>query len=429
MKSSHIVFTAVVLSLLAGAPALAQEQRNCNPPPPNNEPLAVRDGYAEFMSEPRVAPWKARLPRIADAKTDDAMRSVDTMWYDEDSMVFAYQDSIEVVVGIRANCVGRRVGETNRNNPDIAKLMNYFGPDYRFMFPFRKAAGTDNVTNVKVMNFWNPPRKDGRVMPVKWWKMSSRGRWRWVFPVGTIFGEVLFQKNSAGEWFVFEVRTRTRYREGWAVNVFRPFRTAEAMAGAIMGLRPQWDQDANLRTVVGHLRTRDNLVAHRFESRAFSKVFAPIDGALDRIPAIADETLVEELLTRTPFISTEGAIWKEGAGLETYAPSSQGEFSIVPRNYEMGMIAVNEVSCERCHSETSRRLGTFDTAVILYGEVWGEDRIFTWHLFEPHRKMYFTFDDEDGSRRLNPRLERAGLLRNERPSSSDPDYKELPSPF
>ena len=40
-------------------------------------------------------------------------------------------------------------------------------------------------------------------------------------------------------------------------------------------------------------------------------------------------------------ITAEGAIWKEHGGKETYAPSGEGDFGIVPKGYEMGMIPVN----------------------------------------------------------------------------------------
>src|SRR5205814_1001992 len=103
---------------------------------------------------------------------------------------------------------------------------NYFGPDYKFMFPFRTVAGTDNVKNIKTLNFWLPPRQGNQALPVKYWKLSSRGRWRWAFPVGTVFGEVLYEKSPSGRWLPFEVRTRKRYLDGWDVAMFRPFKKA-----------------------------------------------------------------------------------------------------------------------------------------------------------------------------------------------------------
>lgn len=397
---------------------------------PGDPNLEARDGFAEFIAADKLQPFKNALPHVENAALEAVIRSPDTMWYDEESMVFLYQDSVEVVVGGRANCVGRKVGEANRNNPPIAKLMNYFGTDYRFKFPFRKAAGTDNVTNVKVFNFWAPPRQGGSTLPVRWWKASARGRWHWVFPVGTMFGEVLYQKGPDDRWHVFEIRTRKRYRDGWEVDLFRPFATASSLADAVVAKRPNWRNQADLNRLVTHLRNPATLVPHRMVSEAYGAVFPAINGALDKLPAVDDSALIAELLDTTTFKSTEGAIWKENGGLETYAPSSEGDFQIVPRGYEMGMIPVNEVSCNRCHEQTARPLGTIEGDIVLYGEVWGEDRAFTWHLFQPNQFIYNTFDDSDSNtRRLNPRLVTAGLLKNERPAANDPNYKQLPTPF
>lgn len=395
----------------------------------NNDPLVTRDGYMEFIMPEKFAPYRAALPRLENAAMNAVMHAEDTMWYDDESMVFLYQDSVEVVTGARANCVGRLTGERNRNNPGIAKLMNYFGADYKFKFPFRGVAGTDNVSNLKVFNFWAPPKQNDKVLPVKWWKASSRGRWHWVFPVGTVFGEVLYQQGPDGNWYVFEVRTRKRYLDGWVSNVFRPFATAAQLEQAVIARRPQWHRDQNLSHFVEHLRNKDTLSPYTLRSEAYLKVFPPMQGALDRLPVLNDKALIAELLTGYVFRSTEGEIWKENGQLETYAPASDDQFSIVPKGYEMGMIAVNEESCNRCHLETGRKLGEFEFDIQLYGEVWGEDRIFTWHLFLPHQYIYSTFDDTDGSRKVNPRMVQANLLRNERTAANDPNYRQLPTPY
>ncbi len=391
--------------------------------------LTVRNGYVDFIHPTKLAPLKDSLPLVVDTDINTAMRSPDTMWYDEDSMVFLYQDSAETVVGGRANCVGREVGENNADNDAIHKLVNYFGPDYRFKFPFRTAAGTDNVTNKRVMNFWAPPKKNGSVLPVKWWQPTSRGRWRWTFPVGTLFGEVLYLQGPDGRWYVFEIRTRKRYRDGWATNIFRPFPTAQSLVEGIQRVKPNWFESLELWKFVQYLQNKNTLVKHRLVSEAYGKVFPPIDGALDILPEISDTQLIQKLLSETPFVSAEGKIWKENGSLETYAASSKANFSIVPKGYEAGMIAVNEVSCRRCHSEVGRTLAHFEWDVQLYGEMWGEDEIFTWHIFEPNRYIFATFDDVDGSRKVNPRFQQAGLVKKEKPSDSDPDYKAMPTVY
>lgn len=419
----------ITILLFVGWVSTAQATGPCEPPTNPPTGLTTKPGFMDFMEAEELSPLKAALPQVANPDVQKALKNPNTMWYDEDSMVFLYQDSIETVVGGRANCVGRKVGERNKDNPAIGKLLNFFGPDYRFRFPFRTAAGTDNVTNKRVINFWLPPRHQGKLLPVRWWRDGTRGRWSWTFPAGTLFGEVLYQKGPNGKWYVFEIRTRERYRDGWAVDVFRPFSSAVQLADGIIRKRPAWAMDPNLRKVVQHLETNSNLKPHQMVSPAFGKVFPPVKGALDVIPEIKDWQLVVELLSSTPFRSTQGEIWKENGSLETYAPSSQGNFGIVPKGYEMGMIPVNEVSCTRCHQETGRRLREFEFDIILYGEVWGEDQIFTWHLFEPHSRIYDTWDDADGSRKLNSRMQQAGLLQKGKPSTTDPLYKPMPSAY
>lgn len=410
MKINHLLYSAGLILSLNSQVAFAK----------------VRAGYVEFMKPEVLNPLKKAIPEIADADTQRIIKSPDTMWYDEESMVFLYQDSVESVVGGRANNVAWQVGNSNRDNAGIAKLMNYFDPK-TFKFPFGHAAGTDEVKNVRVINFWSPPKQGGSVMPVKWWKESSRGRWRWVFPVNTVFGEVLFQKAPNGQYYVFEVRTRTRYRDGWDVNMFRPYPTARSMADAIKKLRPNWESNSSTSQLVAHLMNKNTLTTRRLASQPYAQLFKPIDGALDVLPATTDSQLIIDLLTKKTFSSVEGTIWKENGELETYGPGSNADFSIVPKGYTMGMYPVNEISCARCHEHTGRYLKDLEFDIQLYGEIWGEDRIFTWHLFKPNSGIYGTFDDVDGSRIINPNLVSAGLLQNTKPSASDPAYKILPS--
>lgn len=402
----------------------------CEPSPKlSDRALKVRPGYVDFVNPTELSELKALLPKISDESLNGVMISADTMWYDEETMAFGYQDSEETVTGMRANCVGRVTGENNADSPGIFKLTKYFGSDYRFREPFRKAAGTNPVENIKVLNFWAPPRDtSGKVIPVKYWRSSSRGRWRWTFPKDTVFGEVLFEKDSRGKWHVFEVRTRKRYLSGWSVNMFRPFRTASEMAVAVRTMRPNWQTDPSLVKLVRHLEDPATLRPYTMKSEAFAKIFPEIRGALDELPEVSDENLTAELLHR-PFVSVEGAVWKENGSLMTYAPGSAGEFSVVPRGYEMGLVPVNDISCSRCHTETGRRLGQIEFDIILYGEIWGEDQIFTWHLFNPHRQIFGTYDDSDGSRMVNPKMDQAGLLQESEPALDSPIWKPLPSAY
>lgn len=426
-RFSYFMCTGIVAGLFSPQWLTTNVSYAAGCTPPSSRPkLTARPGFAEFMTADRVDEVTSLLPKVTDPQLQQAFESKDTMWYDEHSMEFLYQDSIESVVGLRANCVGRRVGETNPNNPGIFKLVNYFGPDYRFRFPFRTAAGTDDITNVVAFQFWVPPTKDGKRLPVKYWGAGQRKHWYWTFPNGTLFGEVLFQKDAAGVMYPFEVRTRLRYSGGWAVQAFRPFPTATSLANYIMQESPNWQANPQQTAYVKSLLSKETLIPAVMESKPYEKVFPKVTGALDPLPASGDDELIKHALQNVPFQPVEGHVWKRSGTLETYAPSSAVQFNIVPKGYKMGLIPVNEVSCERCHNAVTKELKMFEFDIQLYGEVWGGDRIFTWHPFQNTNYMYGTFDDaENPHKKINPRLITAGLIQNGKPQAGDPLYSPI----
>src|SRR5690606_753976 len=133
----------------------------------------------------------------------------------------------------------------------------------------------------------------------------------WVFPSGTVFGEVLSMRGPTGFNYTFELRTRTKLGNRWLPNVFRPFPTAESLAERIMELRPQWQSQPRLKRAVEHLlqpTPRLHLArladfAHP-QRRDFDQT-----AAVDELPELGDNQLVAELLTTTVFRSAEGEIW------------------------------------------------------------------------------------------------------------------------
>lgn len=397
---------------------------------PDVKGLITAPGYMQFMQPSVLTPFLQNLPQVEDPEVQALLYDKATMWYDNNSMIFAYQDSQETVVGIRANAVGHEVGMRNRNNRDIFRLTHYFQPG-GFKFPFFTSAGIDDSPkdDVRVLTFWRPGRdENGMALPVKYWTDGGkRRRWRWVFPNGTFFGEVFFSKAPDGRWVCFEVRTRQRYSDGWAVNLFRPFTTAAQFSSAIKSARANWESDTELKALVTHLDNPATLESKTIKSEAYAKIFDGLSGGMDYLPAVSDASLLIELMRSTPFKSQEGVAWKRSGDLEAYAPSTKASFHIIPKDYTAGLIAVNEVSCARCHEDTGRRLGELDGPVVLYGEMWGEDRIFTWHLFEHTTQMFGTFD---GSRRINSRMVTAKLVSQGKPGAGDTNYyKELPIRF
>ena len=327
---------------------------------PNRSPL----GYAPLMPAKEIEAIKAGLPKIADAALLSVLDDPHTMWYDDRSMPSAYQDTVPPFVGILAT----------RLTGNVAPVE--FFENGRFRFPFGHPGGLHRAVGVEGVNFIRLPAQGNDRLPVVWWKAGNS--YHWSFPIGTVVGEILSQRAPSGEKVVFEIRVRRRQRNSWHANAFRPFPTAEALASAIMEQDSCWDQNPRLVTLVNHLRDSSTLKPRvlRDTYGAFSA-----QGASDELPPI-DAPMVTDLLRSATFRSSEGVAWKSSGKLECFAPTAT-TYSVVPVRYDAGLIAVHEISCNRCHQHTGRMIGEFVPEQQLYGQVWGSDGTFSWHPFDP----------------------------------------------
>lgn len=380
------------------------------------------------LIDPRdQAAYLKNLPNIEDPYLDQVLRSKSTIWYDENSMVFTYQDSFGNPTGpegLRANRVAYDVGIT-ASEPSIRALTEYFELQ-TFKYPFSLTAGRTDLENSQAIYFWKPPQdSQGKPIPVIWWKNGSH--WHWVFPAGTVFGELLLVRDdsSVSEWYVHEIRTRVRELNSWKTDIFRPFTRAIDLAHAIKKYRRNW-QSTDLKALVEHLENDDTLYKGKLDSKSYEKAVPTIHGYYDSIPETKDYALIRTLLKKVMYRSSLGTEWKRSGDKVTYAPTTSANFHIVPKNYIGGLLENNEKSCMRCHDQTGRPLGQLDFRASLYGEIWGEDQIFTWHPFKSYVDIYSV---SDGSRVANPRLVEAGLLVQKKPSPQDTVYRELRKPY
>jgi hypothetical protein len=388
-----------------------------------NQPLRSAPGFVEMITQEELSPLLAHLPRFSDPEFDRKIKSDDVMWYDEASMVFVYQDSFgrpQGPEGLRANRVGYDVGST-ASIPDIRLLTDYFKPG-KFKFPFSISAGADYADNVYVLNFWIPPKDSGNVLPVTYWQDGSH--WHWVFPVGTMIGEALFmQAPDDQQFYLFELRSRKRELAQWRTKIYRPYESAEDLATKIMALRPEWAQ-GELRQLIDHLKNPDSLIPKTLDTDTYSQIVEPFSGFLDYLPETSDYQLIKTLLKDTVYQDAMGKTFKQdSASRITYAPATSAEFHIIPKDYIGGLLATSEEACARCHDQGGRPLKDLDFRITLYGELWGEDRIFTWHPFDKGQDIYSV---SDGSRAPNPRFVEAGLLVRGVPQTDSPIYRRLP---
>lgn len=386
---------------------------------PCKTPVAVPiSGRAiDLMPPLRLAEFAARMPCVGGGLRA-TLESTDTLWYDRQSLTPGYQDSfgdnVVTPIGMRPNTIDAQL-------IDLAVPGGHaqiFSQPGFFHFPFGHPIGP--VTNVTVVDFWQPPNGQGAPLPVVYWQRDPNDythRVEWMFPVDTLFGELLLI-DDGDQLRPFEIRTRKRTAGGWEVDVYRPFPSAIDLADAIEArriARPEWANSPALAALVDQLRDPSSLAPLRVSASHFPGAFPSREGGLDALPTLtgSDAELIHELLVTTPFRSARGIAWKSGGGRTAWAAGAEGSGSIVPAGYNAGAIEVSEASCDGCHRDAGRPFKTWYDNILAYGELWGNDEIFTWHPFTLAR-----FVDRNGdvvnfnndNREIRRDLRDAGLI-------------------
>jgi len=358
-------------------------------PPTAIDPSASRP--VAIMDASRLGRVAEAIPRFADPWVRGVLESTDTMFYDRHSIAPGYQDSfgdnVVTPIGMRPNTI-----DPNLINLAVpgghGQIFVEFGV---FHFPFGRPLRS-HEDDVVVVDFWQLPRgDDGALLPVVHWQRDPNSythRVEWMFPAGTVLGELLFLRTPGDTWVPFEVRVRVRELDEWRVDLYRPFPRATDLADAIEARRherPEWASSAELDALVAHLRDPSTLRAARLGATNFPGAFPAIDGAEDELPALSDPTILHALLRETGFRSARGATWKEHGDLRAYAPTTRTHGSIVPPAYNGGFFDVSEETCDRCHRDAGRPFRDWYENILAYGELWGEDESFSWHPFETRR--------------------------------------------
>lgn len=364
-------------------------------------------GFVNLVPPAEAEGYRQMLPWVEDTALEELMRDPQTMWFDQRAIVPAYQDSMGDPKGLRPNTIDAKF--INLAVP--GGWQKLFQEKGRFNFPFA-TGGADLSKNFSKVNFWAPPRVNGKALPVAYWKLNF-SRWRWLFPVGTKFGEVMFIHFPDGSKKVFEIRVRTRLLDKWHNEIYRPFLSAAELADTIKAMRPGWQESPALLATVNRLNDKGSLIPRTLATQFFKGTFDTVNGHADEIPDFGDDGLAKDLLQFTTFRSVKNTPWKANGGKVAYAASTKSLASIVPKLYDGGMLPVDDASCLRCHQDAGRQIENFYPEMVLYGELWGEDETFSWHPFETS-----AFIDSSGeivnfnndNRRLRADLVNAGLI-------------------
>lgn len=387
----------------------------------------------ELMPPARLATIAARLPCVPAGALRDTIESAATFWYDKTSLTPGYQDSfgdnVVAPIGFRPNTIDPGLIDTAVPGGH-AQIFSSLGV---FHFPFGQPLGP--VDDVQVVDFWQPARAGGTVLPVVYWRRDPNQythRIEWMFPAGTVFGELLFMVDG-GTLYPFEIRTRTRTVGGWEVDVYRPFPRATELADALerrRGERPEWAQSVPITRLVASLRDQQ-LATFGLASTHFPGAFPNRAAGIDALSGLAgsDADLIHELLRSTPFRSARGVPWKQSGTLTAWSAGAAGRGSIVPRGYAATAVEVSEGSCDGCHRDAGRPFKTWYSNILAYGELWGNDEIFTWHPFTLAKfvdAQGHVVDFNYDNRQIRPDFTAAGLVAPYQPALHGPThYKRL----
>jgi hypothetical protein len=252
-------------------------------------------------------------------------------------------------------------------------------------YPWARTAGLEGVDtkHFKVLNaYYLPPGKS-----IEWWEQPSQVRQhkynliQWSFPVDTVFVEILQLPDSKGNWFTFEVRTRTKVGDTeWEPELYRPYRN-----------RGELQQMMDVKRV-GNYRTRTQF---KLEGPFVIKDEHPTKTVINRtalysyVPEM-DEDLAKSILDQK-FLPCSHEVYDEDETQKTqarcYAPTrakvDKVTLNVVPPAYNAAYLKVSNSACNTCHSTVQKLVDDFDFVRDWYGHVRGSDKIFSFHPFDP----------------------------------------------
>lgn len=349
-------------------------------------PPAATTGVTQILQAGTLATYQAALPKVAWPRLAAILASPSTLFWDKAAIPPAYQDTVGdgagIPFGARLNSAGRSLIV-----PEGKKLFSADGKTWSF--PFGHTAGADEAGDLLIVDFLSLPADGGALLPVVYRVETSTvsglpvKRWNWSFPKGTVIGEILLIKNG-GALVTSEIRTRERFADAWSTNVFRPFPTASTLATAIKVKRPSWQANASTAALVAALTDTSTLTAKRLDSPSFSNLVT-LDGWVDApLPPFGDDALARELLASTTFVSAYGTSWKQSGAQRAFGAAGPASgLSVVAARSDTGLLEVRETTCTKCHDQGGTFIGSLVDQAILYGDIWGVDRIFSFHPFEP----------------------------------------------
>lgn len=330
----------------------------------------------QIVSKEKLGTYQKFMKQIdiEDKDLRALMKDEDTMIFDEEVMPGVYQNSIDEKRGVF------------RNDSDKPPFVGKIFEGSTFRFPFGHTGGLHKSKTMRKFNFLKLPRVKGKVLPIVWWTVDTYSgtrrvvvpRYEWLFPVGTIVGEVLWHTGPDKGSYVFEIRTGTRELKSWRRASHAILPTAKGVVKAIKELRPKWKDDAKLVKLIDHLEDTKNMTEKVLDDEF--GIFSA-SGGVDTMPEEFTSELAMEMYKKYPLEDRTGLAWKTEGKLvaRTLTPNPKTEFSLRPQGDLSYAIAVNAQTCNQCHREVGRPFADLEKQALLYGEMWGNDEVFFFH--------------------------------------------------
>ncbi len=321
------------------------------------------------------------LPSSDDKFLDEIKSNPNIIWYDRESIPDICQHWRPADI---SDTPGFQFGLFSTHTNISAEKTEPFGNPNR-EFPWLTTAGIEVKT--PIANFAIIPK----TVEVKWIKTTAKGyskNWdliEWTYPVGTVFGEVIFVSDDNSNKYPCEVRIRKKGEKGWSATAYRPFPTSDDLRDGCL------DIDREDREIIINSLDKPKTKIASFKNDHPDLTVIDEKTTLEFLPKIKPES-VRKLLNRK-FKNALGAEWRK-ANPTTHAPTTESDFHIVPKNYMASAVEVSTKSCNRCHDSIGKEASDFTRGREWYGHVRGSDTIFSFHPFDPKIAKAHNFNDK-----------------------------------
>ena len=360
-----------------------------NEPPTRPQTTAAKNSV-QLLPQNKLNFYRTILPKVENPELEAILKDPNTLFFDRQSMVPGYQDPSMPVSGVRTTEQGFRGAPFGQG----ADRIYLDGEGHLRMFS--KGVGLQGAGNTETFHFIHLPKDaNGNLQKIKVVKRrippDETPVYDWVFPVGTVSGEIVYNKDSSGKSQVLEIRTRTKdnAKGAWAPDIMRPFPTAGSLSERLTEVaQTNPALRAEAEAIQNHLSNKARLQPLQIKRDGYQKGNFESSGGTDVLPNMS-ESMVRALLA-TPFKSSLGAQWDSNGSVTAFAPTSNQANGIVPQHGRTGAIRVDRESCNKCHEESNKPIRNFFNenhpmyyqSIVAYGNLPGSDRNLRFTIFD-----------------------------------------------